>query len=385
MSNAGPSPIVLPVSPSFDELRAIERADLNQRRTRLGRPALSADADSTRERVAGLALSGGGVRSAALSLGAIEALSTVMLPDGCNTSSAPAIFNQIDYVSSVSGGSYAACSISAKIFRDNATLALSPESDPHASSYLSFVRTHSKLLDDYFEILTNWMYGFLVGVLTVLPFLLVVAAVEIALLRDDKELADAMSFFSDRWRYALISGGLVYLLFAVISSSQITDRKAVERLWKFLLLLLVFAWFVGLQPLLIHSNLPGGRFHEFLQSMPLSDAVLRTEAQEVLIPGAVLLLLAAILISLLLRREQFLRDKDFNVTRVALRRRRPTMPRRDFCQCSPIYLVDGSDTVALGCRLSKLLRESGQSLCAGMDRVLGRQTERMARATVSLS
>lgn len=308
MSNGGPSPKILPVSPSFDELRAIERADLNERRSQLGRRALSRDADPSAERVAGLALSGGGVRSAALSLGAIEALSTVMLPEERSTSSAPTIFNQIDYVSSVSGGSYAACSISAKIFRDNATSALSPKRDHFASSYLTFVRTHSKLLDDYFEILTNWMYGFLVGVLTILPFLLVIAAAEVALIRDDKGLADAMSFFSDRWRYALISGGLVYLLFAVISSSQITDRKAVERLWKLLLLLLIAAWFVGLQPILVYSNLPSGYFHEFLRLTPLTDAVLRTEAQEVLIPGVMLLLLAAILISLLLRREQFLRD-----------------------------------------------------------------------------
>lgn len=92
----------LPKRTSFTEVAKRERAVLAERRARLD------FASRTGDRTFGLALSGGGIRSATTSLGVLEHLATRNLPG--TTLEALRAF---DYISSVSGGGWAAGAITA--------------------------------------------------------------------------------------------------------------------------------------------------------------------------------------------------------------------------------------------------------------------------------
>ncbi|PTM39146.1 patatin-like phospholipase family protein [Bosea sp. 124] len=82
------------------ELIALETKCINVRRTRQKRPKLKPPGGARRKRdCTGLAISGGGIRSAAFSLGALQALHQ----DG--------VLAEIDYLSTVSGGGYIGTSL----------------------------------------------------------------------------------------------------------------------------------------------------------------------------------------------------------------------------------------------------------------------------------
>ncbi len=90
---------------SFRRIVRAEVEAINQRRAELGRPPLriedvSIDAGETLDAV-GLALSGGGVRSAAFSLGVLQALNQEN------------VLRNVDYLSTVSGGGYMGSALSA--------------------------------------------------------------------------------------------------------------------------------------------------------------------------------------------------------------------------------------------------------------------------------
>src|SRR5262245_64986382 len=86
----------------FDEILGAEIAAINRRRRLLKReelsPAMGADGHKVMDAV-GLALSGGGVRSAAFSLGVLQALNH------------HDVVRNLDYVSTVSGGGYMGSSL----------------------------------------------------------------------------------------------------------------------------------------------------------------------------------------------------------------------------------------------------------------------------------
>jgi hypothetical protein len=99
-ADTNPAPMATP----FEDIRRAEIAAINQRRKMLGREELSLALDGDTRRVidaVGLALSGGGLRSAAFSLGVLQAL---------NHHDA---LRNVDYISTVSGGGYVGSSLTA--------------------------------------------------------------------------------------------------------------------------------------------------------------------------------------------------------------------------------------------------------------------------------
>src|ERR1700688_630820 len=100
-------------SKKFHEIFALEVAAISQRRKKHGRPEIELEEEYPERdgtpvmrpkpgsNVVGLALSGGGMRSAAFWLRALQALATRGLID------------KIDYLSSVSGGGYIGISMTA--------------------------------------------------------------------------------------------------------------------------------------------------------------------------------------------------------------------------------------------------------------------------------
>ena len=89
----------------FDGVFPTEKVEIAKRRSMVygrnnPRPLAPVEFPSTRHRLFGLALSGGGIRSATVNLGMVQALH-----DG-------GVFDHIDYISSVSGGGYLASSLS---------------------------------------------------------------------------------------------------------------------------------------------------------------------------------------------------------------------------------------------------------------------------------
>src|SRR3989440_5702012 len=89
----------------FDDILCAEIDAINQRRAALGRAKLDGDAcigagGKVLDAV-GLALSGGGVRSAAFSLGVLQALNHYN------------VLRNVDYLSTVSGGGYVGCALTA--------------------------------------------------------------------------------------------------------------------------------------------------------------------------------------------------------------------------------------------------------------------------------
>lgn len=87
---------------NLDDVIALETECINVRRAQQGRPKLSSPDGTKRKRdCSGLAISGGGIRSASFALGALQALHQ----DGA--------LAEIDYLSTVSGGGYIGTSLTA--------------------------------------------------------------------------------------------------------------------------------------------------------------------------------------------------------------------------------------------------------------------------------
>src|SRR6185437_13863599 len=109
----------------FNDVFESEKDSINRRRRELGRPEVELEAEAAGDTpltasdgttplrptedsdVVGLSLSGGGVRSAAFCLGALQALHGA------------GILKKIDYLSTVSGGGYIGASVSAGMTSDS--------------------------------------------------------------------------------------------------------------------------------------------------------------------------------------------------------------------------------------------------------------------------
>jgi hypothetical protein len=83
-----------------DAVMDAERAAIESRRARM-----RGDRDRTKCELTGVALSGGGIRSGSVALGALQGIEVAMQLDGSGG------IDGIDYLSSVSGGGYVGCSL----------------------------------------------------------------------------------------------------------------------------------------------------------------------------------------------------------------------------------------------------------------------------------
>jgi hypothetical protein len=171
----------------FREIFALEVAAISNRRKEHGRPAVALEEEDQKRdgtpimrptpgsNVVGLALSGGGIRSAAFSLGAMQALDALGL------------IKKIDYLSTVSGGGYIGTSMTV------AMSTLPPEKFPFASELregevpgIQHIRDHSNYLFpqgalNVFGNVVVYLRGIVANVLLLLPWLLLAAALTILL------------------------------------------------------------------------------------------------------------------------------------------------------------------------------------------------------------
>jgi predicted acylesterase/phospholipase RssA len=175
---------------TFAKVLECEREAVNERRRRLGRPILpqpkSGEGGVTD--AVGLALSGGGVRSAAFCLGVLQALDAHdtehVVPGGGRKATA---LDHVDWLSTVSGGGYIGGAMTAGMSA-SADKAFPFESrlDFAEAPALQHVRDNSNYLlpsgvQDIFTSVAIYLRGLLASILQVLPWLLVFAAVTIFL------------------------------------------------------------------------------------------------------------------------------------------------------------------------------------------------------------
>lgn len=125
----------------------------------------------------GLALSGGGIRSASFCLGALQALDR------------SGVLKNVDYLSTVSGGGYIGASLSAAMSRSKGEFPFAGSLTPDEPYPIQHIRNHSNYLFpqgiiNIFYNIAIYLRGLLANALLVLPWLLFFAAITIFLKPD---------------------------------------------------------------------------------------------------------------------------------------------------------------------------------------------------------
>jgi hypothetical protein len=167
-----------------DVVRREEMTDINKRRKANGRASVAQFRGFRGKRkkprgdpvydTVGLALSGGGVRSAAFCLGATQALDVA------------GVFKRIDYLSTVSGGGYIGSTISAGMTLDQGRFPVpsvlrrdEPPVVQHIRDYSNYLIPHGFI--DVIRSVSVYLRGLVANVLLILPWLLFLAALTIVL------------------------------------------------------------------------------------------------------------------------------------------------------------------------------------------------------------
>jgi Patatin-like phospholipase len=136
--------------------------------------------------LAGLALSGGGIRSASFCLGALQALDKA------------GVLKKIDYLSTVSGGGYIGTSLSAAMSRSKGDFPFTSSLTQDEPYPVQHIRNHSNYLFpqgiiNIFYNVAIYLRGLLANVLLVLPWLLLFAAITIFFKPDSESLHISLS------------------------------------------------------------------------------------------------------------------------------------------------------------------------------------------------
>lgn len=194
--------------------------------------------DEKRELV-GLALSGGGVRSAAFALGVVQAVTSNRL------------LKRIDYLSTVSGGGFTGSALTSTLTRSNGECLLASALSPVTpapqeiadTKVVGRIRDYSNYLipnglPDVFRSATVVLRGIAANGLIVLTALFLLAAITVFFNPSALEL-DSLHIFG--WRLplgkpahllpSLVAAGVLFLAYAIwaINRSQISQRGAPER------------------------------------------------------------------------------------------------------------------------------------------------------------
>lgn len=209
----------------------------------------------------GLALSGGGVRSASFCLGVMQALDDAKVMD------------KVDYLSTVSGGGYIGTSLVAAMSESkDHKFPFPSELEPDETPSLRHVRDHSNYLFprgkvDVFNNLSIYLRGLMANVILILPFLLLAAVLTISINPTVARLTDPQVFgklvpvlfevryFGITLHLALfIAGLLAFWALARVLSSRLRD---VGTGWTAIsataLLGLLFSFFCELQPVALDA------------------------------------------------------------------------------------------------------------------------------------
>ncbi len=145
-----------------------------------GQPVLVPNDDGS---LVGLALSGGGVRSAAFCLGALQALDEARVLD------------RVDYLSTVSGGGYIGCSLSAGLEATRGEFPFKIDRFEDETPSTQHIRDHSNYLfpRGAIDVLRNasiYVRGLAANFILIMPFLLIAAALTIFWVRSPEHLME---------------------------------------------------------------------------------------------------------------------------------------------------------------------------------------------------
>ena len=197
----------------------------------------------------GLALSGGGIRSASFCLGALQAL------DGAD------VLKNVDYLSTVSGGGYIGTSLSAAMTHSKGEFPF-PSSLTQEEPYpVQHIRNHSNYLFprgsiNIFYNIAIYLRGLLANGLLILPWLLLAAAITIFVKPTSESLHIArLGHFGVTLTVLCVFGGLL-LAWGLWRSLEISGWGAEigsrwTRLCAGVLLVLLVVVFCELQPLIL--------------------------------------------------------------------------------------------------------------------------------------
>ena len=199
--------------------------------------------------VVGLALSGGGVRSAAFCLGSLQALDQA------------GVLKNVDYLSTVSGGGYIGISLSAAMTHSKGEFPF-PDSLAADEPYpVQHIRNHSNYLFprgsiNIFYNIAIYLRGLFANGLLLLPWLLLAAAITIFVKPTSESLHTAeLGRFGVTLIVLCVFGGLL-LAWALWRSFEISGWGAEigspwTRLCGAMLIVLLVALFCELQPLVL--------------------------------------------------------------------------------------------------------------------------------------
>ena len=208
-STAPPAAVPLAAAPpaytrDLEQVLASERDCVRARRAAVAErmvrshPTLSAQAAAAAvgtfapgeepDTLIGLALSGGGIRSAAVCLGALQALDAIVQSSPLGTEQGqfrsadderPSVLERFDYLSSVSGGGYIAASLSASMSLNGGRFAFRSLLDQAETPAVQHVRDHSNYLFPRKKLLLGtlaiYLRGLVVNLAIVLPWLFLLA------------------------------------------------------------------------------------------------------------------------------------------------------------------------------------------------------------------
>ena len=221
-----------------------------------GDPVLGPAEDAN---IIGLALSGGGVRSAAFGLGALQALNEA------------GVLQQVDYLSTVSGGGYIGCSLSAGLEATQGQFPFESRVVEDETPSLQHLRDFSNYLfpDGAVDVLHNasiYVRGLVANFVLIMPFLLVAAAVTIALNPTVSDLRQANvvgvkvpNVFNLESFVITTYLALILLVLAIVwgllrsqaaqNTSEVPSRTTTFMGWA--VLIVIFSAFCELQPFLL--------------------------------------------------------------------------------------------------------------------------------------
>src|SRR5262245_25822201 len=255
----------------LDEIVRTEVQVINARRGELGRPLLTLHGTGASSRVldaVGLALSGGGIRSAAISLGVLQSLNE------------HGVLKRVDYLSSVSGGGYMGSSLTATMTKTEGGFVFGTSTGPRGASVagmqpappdvkdsgsVGHIRNYSNYLiprgaRDLVTAVAIIVRGLAANAALVLPFVLLLALITILIFPDRSDLTRSLawlpvSHFGITLLLALI-GLVLFLAWAIYRSLLPAAKQSEFRTWlptigATFLIVLAVSFFCELQPFVI--------------------------------------------------------------------------------------------------------------------------------------
>ncbi|WP_027030174.1 patatin-like phospholipase family protein [Mesorhizobium loti] len=275
----------------------VERADaaIDNIRSDLSRGTVRTRKNSN---LTGIALSGGGERSACYCLGVLQALESLSPPGH------PRPLDAVDYLSTVSGGGYIGTSVVVGMMQEDHSFPFESRLDEEETPETQHLRDFSNFLvpagaRDYLVSISLVMRGLLVNALIVLPALLLLAAITVAVNPTVTELetpdllgyaVDKMHMLNDSLKYftlTVVLGALAALLMfgsAIYTSltyhtGTLRSREILGRALGVLIALVFASAVIDLQPLVLSGMIssagkaanqqlidPKGPFHDYFEA-----------------------------------------------------------------------------------------------------------------------